>query len=775
MAQTYIGQPLTRKEDFRFLTGRGTYTDDVKQQHLLHASILRSPHAHARITSIDTSRALQIPGVVAVFTAQDIADAVEPRPIPIRLVPMEGLERFLQYPLAIDHKVRHVGEPVAVIVAGSRYLAEDGADAVDVRYEPLPVVVEMEDSMKDEVLLHEQHGTNTAADYMMELGDADAAFVEAEYTRKETFVSHRHTGNPMETRGLVASYDVGRDEMTVWGETKVPHFNRGVLADLLQMAEHRIHFIEGDVGGGFGITGEFYPEDFLIPFASKQLRRPIKWIEDRREHLVSANQSREHTCELEIAAKRDGTITAFRATISGNIGAYVRTHGALVTSGVASIMMGPYNVPNFKWRTLCLLTNKTGMGTYRAPGRYESCFYRERMVDIMCQDLGLDPVEVRYKNLIQPEQMPYTMGITRPDHDPIVYDSGNYPAGLDTVLESINYDGIKHLQGQFIDGKWHGIGIGCFVKNTGTGPMFEGARVVVTGPNQIAVYLGLTVLGQGHETAMAQICAQGMGVPLEWVTVYHGDTDMMTYGGGTFASRGTFMGGNALYKAAQEMNEKVVRLAAGYLDVDPTELEFSNGQVLRKGSTTEGPLLDLGQVLELAGPASRYNQGEMGLDHTAYFHASKLPYAYGSHATHITVDPETGMIDILDYVVVEDVGHVINPLMVKGQVWGAAAQGIGATLLEHLAYDENGQPLATTFLDYPVTSSMDMPNVQAVDIDLAPSPTNPLGVKGAGEGGIVATAAVLGNALSHALHTYGVQVRDLPLSPSRVREMMQGK
>jgi len=504
MVQTYIGASITRKEDVRFLTGRGTYTDDVKQQHLLHAAILRSPHAHARILSIDTSKALAIPGVVAVFTAQDIADSMEPLPIPIRLVPLAGLERFLQYPLAIDGKVRHVGEAMAVVVAESRYLAEDAMDAIEVRYEPLPAVVEMEDSMKDEILLHEQHGTNTAADYTMELGDADAAFREADYTRKEVFKSHRHTGNPLETRGLVASYDPGREEMTVWGETKVPHFNRGVLSSLLHMPEHRIHFIEGDVGGGFGITGEFYPEDFLIPFASFKLGRPIKWIEDRREHLVSANQSREHTCELEIAAKRDGTITALRATITGNIGAYVRTHGALVTSGVASILPGPYNIPNFKWRTLCLLSNKMGMGTYRAPGRYESCFYRERMMDMVAQDLGIDPVEIRRKNLIQPSQMPYTMGVTRPDHEPIIYDSGNYPAGLDKVLETINYDGIKHLQSQFIDGKYHGIGIGCFVKNTGTGPMFEGARVVVTGPNQVAVYLGLTVLGQGHETAMAQ-------------------------------------------------------------------------------------------------------------------------------------------------------------------------------------------------------------------------------------------------------------------------------
>ena len=773
MVQTYIGAPITRKEDVRFLTGRATFTDDVKAQHLLHAAILRSPHAHARVLSIDSTKALELPGVVAVFTAQDIADAIEPRPIPIRLVPLAGLEKFLQYPLSIDGKVRYVGEAVAVVVAESRYLAEDALDAMQVDYEPLPAVTGIEQSLRGDVLLHEQNGTNAAADYTMSLGDADEAFRQADYTRKEVFKSHRHTGNPLETRGLVASYDPGRNELTVWGETKVPHFNRGVLSSLLQMPEHRIHFVEPDVGGGFGIRGEFYPEDFLIPFASIQLEQPVKWIEDRREHLISANHSREHVCELEIAAKRDGTLLGMRATIYGDIGGYVRTHGALVTSGTAAILTGPYRIPNFQWRVACLVTNKTGMGTYRAPGRYESCFFRERMLDMVAQDLDIDPTELRFKNLVQPEEMPYHVGITRPDTEPIVFDSGDYPAGLQTAMDSINYDGIKHLQGQLHEGKYHGIGLGCFVKNTGTGPPFEGARVVVSAANQVAVYLGLATMGQGHETSMAQICGEALGVPMEYVSVYHGSTDMMPYGGGTFASRGTIMGGNALYLASQQLKAKVLKIAAGYLDVDPEELEFSNGNVYRKGSSLEGSLMDLGRVLELASPNSQYNQGEMGLEATGWFHATGLPFAYGTHACHITVDPETGRIDILQYVVVEDVGHVINPMLVKGQVLGAAAQGIGATILEELVYDENGQPLATTFMDYLLTTSTDMPNVEAVDIDMAPSPLNPLGVKGAGEGGIVATGAALANAVSHALSSMGIQVRELPLSPSRLRDLMR--
>ena len=771
MAQTYIGAPITRKEDVRFLTGKATFTDDVKAQHLLHAAVLRSPHAHARILSIDASKALEIAGVVAVFTFRSIEESQEPRPIPIRLVPLPGLERFLQYPLARD-KVRYVGEPVAVAVAESRYLAEDALDAIEVKYDPLLAVVDMQHSLQGDVLLHEQNGTNVAVDYTMSVGDPDEAFRHADYTRKEKFRIHRHTGNPLETRGVVAAYDSGRQEITVWGETKVPHFNRGVLASLLQWPEHRIHFIEPDVGGGFGIRGEFYPEDFLIPFISMRLERPVKWIEDRREHLISANHSREHECELEIAAKRDGTLLGMRAKVYGDIGGYVRTHGALVTSGIPALLTGPYHIPNFWWQVVCLVTNKVGMGTYRAPGRYESCFFRERMLDMVASDLGIDPVELRLKNLIQLSEMPYHMGITRPGFPPTVYDSGDYPLALKKALETINYDDIKHLQGQLHQGKYHGIGIGCFVKNTGLGP-YEGARVVVDGPNQVAVYLGLSTLGQGHETSMSQICAQGLGVPMEYITVYHGSIDLIPFGGGTYASRGTVMGGNAVYMAAQELAQKILRIAAGYLDVDPSELEFTDGHVYRKDSRVEGPLLDLGQVLELAGPTSQYNQGEMGLDVTSYFKSTGLPFAYGTHATHLAVDHETGKIEILKYVVVEDVGHIINPLLVKGQVQGAAAQGIGGTILEDLVYDENGQPLATTFMDYLLPTSTDVPNIESVDLDVAPSPLNPLGVKGAGEGGIVATGAALANAVSHALSSFGVEVRDLPLSPNRLRELIR--
>ena len=754
MAQTYIGSSVLRKEDLRFMMGKARYVDDVKLPHMVHSAILRSPHAHARVLSIDASAALEMEGVAAVYTYQDVVQAVAPRPIPMRRGAYSGLERFLQYPLA-GEKVRYVGEPVAVVVAESRYLAEDALDAIEVEYEPLPAIVDVWGSMKGDVLLFEEHGTNLALEYEGSLGDADSVFAEADYTRKEEFRCHRHTGNPLETRGLVASYDPGTGDLTVWGETKVPHFNRGVLASLLEIPEHRIHFVEPDVGGGFGIRGEFYPENFIVPFCSMKLGRPVKWIEDRMEHLIAANHSREHVCQLEIAATNDGVILGMRAEIYGALGGYVRTHGASVPISVGAMLMGPYQIPNYRWRVQSLLTNKVGMGTFSAPGRYESCFFRERILDMVAADLGIDPTELRSKNLIPSSAMPYEVGVTRPDSSPMVYDSGDYQAVLDKALELIDYAEIISLGGQLKDGKYHGVGVACFVKSTGGGQPYEGARIVVSGEDQVAVYLGIATMGQGHETSMAQICAEGLGVPIEYVAVYHGSTDLMPYGGGTHASRGTIMAGNAVFKAALELREKILGISAAYLDVATDELEFSAGKVKGKSDSGGEPRLDLGQ------------------DVTSYFRSDEECFPCGAHAVHLTVDPETGKIEIERYVVAEDVGHVINPMILTGQLVGATAQGIGATILEELVYDEGGQPLAGSLMDYLLPTSRDIPSIESEVVDLAPSPLNPLGVKGAGEIGIVATGAALSNAVSQALSSLGGQVRELPLSPDRLVELIR--
>jgi aerobic carbon-monoxide dehydrogenase large subunit len=764
MDHTYIGAPVRRREDRRLLTGRATFTDDFKLPHMVHAAILRSPHAHARISAIDVTQAQAIPGVVAVLTFQDIAPYA--KPIPIRLYPLPGLEQFLQYPLAQD-KVRYVGDPVAVVVAESRYLAEDGLEAVDVTYEPLPAVTDIRQALRDDPVIHEQSGTNLAAHYTIAIGDIEGAFRGAAYTRKETFKVHRHTGNPLETRGLVASYDAGRGEYTVWGPTKVPHFNRTILASFLDIPESRIHFIELDVGGGFGIRGEFYPEDFLIPFAAMKLGRPVKWIEDRLEHLKAANHSREVLCEVEIAAQRDGTLLGLRAHVSGDMGAYIRTHGGLVPSSTAALLTGPYRIPAYQCTVRCVLTNKMGLGTFRAPGRYESCFIRERLLDMAAADLQIDPVALRLKNFIQPAEMPYTVGRTRPDGPPTVFDSGNYPRALQQALDHIDYEALLPLQGRYQNGKYHGIGLGCFVKNTGQGP-YEGARVMVSGAEAIAVYLGITSLGQGHETTMAQICADSLGLPFESITVFHGSTDLMPYGVGTFGSRGTVMAGNAVHLACQKLREKMLVIAGRRLALDPSELSYQHGQIYRKGAEDQ-PLLGLEDLVRLAGPASPYNAEEPGLEATAYFKSDQLTYSYGVHVAHVAVDPETGKLEIRRYVVVEDIGRCINPLIVHGQTVGAAVQGIGATILEELVYGENGQLPSGTFMDYLLPTSTDAPPIDSIILEEAPSPLNPLGVKGAGEGGIVATGAALANAVSHALASLGIQVTELPLSPDRVR------
>ena len=769
MTETYIGAPIRRREDVRFLTGRAKFVDDVKVPQMLHAAILRSSHAHARIKSIKITNALGIPGVVDVITFEDIAPLA--KPIPIRTYALPGLERYLQYPLARE-KVRYVGEPLAVAVAETRYVAEDALDAIDVTYEVLPAVVNVHEALRNDVLVHEENGTNLAARYSISIGDVETAFRQAEYTRREEFKVHRHTGNPLETRGLVASYDSGRGELTVWGPTKVPHLNRAILSSFLNLPEQKIHFIEPDVGGGFGIRGEFYPEDFLIPFAAIKLGRPVKWIEDRREHLMAANHSRDVWCEAEIAARRDGTLLGLRAKLYGDMGGYIRTHGGIVPASTAALLPGPYRIPAFECAVHCIMTNKTGLGTLRAPGRYESCFIRERLLDMVAADLNIDPAELRLKNLIQPTEMPYVLGVTRRGESPTVFDSGDYPMALKRALEEIGYGELRQRQGRYEQGKYHGIGIACYVKNTGRGP-FECARVEVRSGNSIAVYIGLASLGQGHETTMAQICADTLGVPIEQITVFHGNTDFLPFGGGTNASRGTVMGGNAVYLAAQEVKRKVLTIAGSYLGVAPSDLELRDGQVHGKGAETEKPLLSLEDVVPLAAPTSRFNPLEPGLDATAYFKSDQMTYTYGAHVAHVAVDPETGNVEVLRYVAVQDVGRCVNPLLLHGQMVGGVAQGIGATLLEDLVYSENGQLLTTTFMDYLLPTSTVVPPIEAIILEEAPSPLNPLGVKGGGEETSLATGATLANAVANALASFGVKVTELPLSHNRVREWIR--
>ena len=765
MSQKYIGAPITRAEDFRFLTGQGKYLDDIKLPGMLHAAILRSSHGHARIKSIDTAGAISLEGVAAVFTYDDIASIA--KAIPVRVFELPGLDRYLQVPLA-EGKVRYVGEPVAIVVATDRYVAEDALEIIDVDYEPLPAVTDLKEALKDQVVLHEENGTNLAGSHELNTGDVDEAFRIAEYTRKEEFRTHRHTGNPLETRGLLANFDEETGELSVWGPTKVPHFNRAILADHLEIPEEKIHFIEPDVGGGFGIRGEFYPEDFLIPFVSMRLGLPVKWTEDRMEHLISANHSREVVCEVEIAANKDGTILGMRADIYGDMGAYVRTHGCVVPALTAGMLTGPYRIPSYHANFNCVMTNKTGTGTYRAPGFYEACFIRERLLDMAAGDLGFDPAEFRKINLIQASEMPYTVGVTRIDGRMTVYDSGDYHSAFNRALEEIGYESIKGLGGPDDQGRYHGVGVASYVEPTGFGP-YEGARIVATKEGLIEVYLGITTMGQGHETVMAQICADSLGVPMDQVSVFHGNTDYLPASIGTFGSRATVMAGSAIHLACQSLREKMLEIAAGYMDTETTSLDFSNGRVTRKAAPESADGLDVAQIVALAESGAKVEGDETAVEATEYFRVEEWTYAYGSHVAHVAVDPETGRLDILRYVVVEDVGRCINPLTMHGQSVGGAVQGIGGTILEELVYDDSGQLVSGSFMDYLLPTSQDVPNIDSIILEEAPSTLNPLGVKGAGEGAILATGAALSNAVADALSGFGVHITHLPLSPNNIR------
>ena len=769
MTQTYIGAPIKRKEDVRFLTGQANYLDDITRPGMLHAAVLRGPHGHARVLSIDTSAAVAMPGVAAVFTYDDIASLA--KTIPVRVFELPGLDQYLQEPLASD-KVRYVGEAVAVAVADSRYLAEDALDAIVVEYEPLPAVTSVEAALKDEVLLHEATGTNLAGRTEIAVGDAEEAFRNAQYTRREEFHTNRHTGNPMETRGLVAEYDVDSGELSVWGPTKVPHFNRAILARHLEMPEEKIHFIEPDVGGGFGIRGEFYPEDFLIPFASLELGRPVKWVEDRLEHLTSANHSREVVCDVELAAQNDGTLLAMRATIYGDMGGYIRTHGSVVPTLTASLLTGPYRVPAFHASINCVMTNKTGAGTYRAPGYFEGTFIRERMLDLAANDLGLDPAELRRKNLIEASEMPYTVGPTRIDGRLTVFDSGDYPSAFDRALNEIGYESLKQETGPDAQGRYHGVGIASYVEPTGFGP-FEGARVLVNDEGITEVYLGTTTMGQGHETVMAQICADSLGVPIDDIRVFHGNTDYLPASIGTFGSRALVMAGSAIHLGCQTLKARILTVAASYLDTQADALDLQSGLVVRHDGSANTETLTLKQVYELAETGRQFDSPETALEATEYFRSDQWTYAYGTHVAQVRVDPATGKMEVLRYLVVEDVGRCVNPLTMHGQSVGGAAQGIGGAILEELAYDETGQLLSGSFMDYLLPTSQDLPTIECIILEEAPSPLNPLGIKGAGEGAIVATGAALANAVADALSPFGVEINRLPLSPDNIRSWLR--
>jgi aerobic carbon-monoxide dehydrogenase large subunit len=744
---SFVGRPIERVEDLRLLRGRGQFVDDIERDGQLHAVMLRSSVAHGRIRSIDVSAARALPGVAAVITAADLGDRVPT--IPLRLAPHASLTPFEQPVIAWD-KVRYVGEPIAVVLAETPDIAEDALDLILVDIEALPAVVDTARAASGDSLLFEASGSNLAVTYTAELGDARAAF-EGAYVRRERFDTQRHTAATMETRGLLAEWDAENSRLIVFGAAKVPFATRRILAGQMQLSEDAIDMIEVDVGGGFGMRGEFYPEDFLVPFAARHINRPVKWIEDRREHLQASNHAREFDGEIELVCDRNGRILALRGHVNANIGAYMRANATIAPRNIGQFMSGPYRIPNIHLEVAALLTNKTPTGTYRGPGRFEADFFRERLFDIVAQDLGIDPIEFRRRNLLTQDELPSKLPTVSPVVKEEELDSGDYHHTLDLCLREIGWDAKAHLQGRLIDGRYHGLSVACFIEGGAAGPR-ENARMVLDDDGGVSVYVGSAIVGQGLETVCSQIAADALEIGMDRIRIYHGSTIYLKEGFGSFHSRSTVMGGAAIMVAAENFKLALKGSAGRRLNCAPGDIVLEDGLARAPNGNTVTWAAVAPEKISAEGTFSNH----------------KHTYSYGAQAVHLAVDAKTGHVEILDLVTVEDVGRVVNPLTLRGQVIGAVVQGLGGVFLEHLVYDDDGQLLTGSFADYLLPTATDYPNIRAVVLGLHPSPITPLGAKGAGEGGVIPVGGVVANAIAAALRDFGVQPCSLPLSPSRL-------
>ena len=750
----FVGQPIERLEDVRLLRGSGQYVDDLVREDMLHAAVLRSAVGHGIVRSIDVSRARKLPGVQSVITAIDLGNPT-PR-VPMRLQPMSEFEAFAQPVMASD-KVRYVGEALAMVLADSAAIAEDALGEIAVNIEPLPAVPNHMIAAGNQTLLFEEQGTNIAMKFRAVLGDAEAAFKGAPYVRRESFSTQRNTALTMEPRGLLCEWDAASGKLTVFGAAKVLFFNRRIIARQLGLTEDAIDMVECDVGGSFGARGEFYPEDFLIPFAARYVGRPVKWTEDRREHLMTINHAREAACDVEIACKRNGTILGLRGHAFVDMGAYMRTNGAVGARNIAQFMSGAYRVPNIDIDVELLLTNKTPVGTYRGPGRFETDFFRERLFDMVARDLGIDQVEFRRLNLIKEAEIPYTVATIAPFESKDELDSGDYQVTLDRCIAEFGWAEKIELKGKCIEGRYHGTAVSCFIEGGAAGPK-ESARLVLEKDGTLTVYIGSSGVGQGLETAFSQIAADAMEMPIDRINnVFHGSTSYVSDGYGSYHSRSIVMGGSAVLDAAKKLRTAMCAEAARRLNCGATEVLL----VDERAVAPDGKSLAWSELA----PEPVSVEG--------FFLNKKHTWAYGAAAAHVSVDVKTGHVQLLDYIAVENCGRIINPLTLKGQLIGAIVQGLGGAVMEHLIYDEHGQLLTGSLADFLLPTASDFPKIRGIVMESHPSPINPLGAKGAGEGGIISVGGVIANAVADALASFGVEPRHLPLSPPHLWQLVQ--
>jgi carbon-monoxide dehydrogenase large subunit len=763
--EPFVGRSVLRLEDRPLVMGQGCFAADVSFAHQLHMRIVRSIHAHGRIVAIDIAKARAAPGVVALWTAADVADIP---PIDFRLTRIEGLEPYRQPILAKDH-VRYVGEPLAVVFAADSYSAEDAADLITAEIEELPEVLSAEAPPAE----FSAGNSTEAAIVHKGYGDVVAAFAAAHASVTLELKIGRHSGVPLETRGAIASYDPARDVLDLYGAAKVPHWNRDALARMLGRPASSVHLHEGHTGGGFGVRGELYPEDVLACLGALRLRRPVKWIEDRREHLIATNHSREQQYRVRAAVDQTGRLLAVDGEFFHDQGAYVRTHAATVPDLAATMLLGPYRVGAYNMIGRIRLTNKTPCGTYRAPGRFESTFVRERLMDAIAAQLGLDRVEVRRRNLIAATEMPYARHLDTLGTD-MTYDSGDYAGLLDKALAAAEWRALRDdLKRRRAGGEAVGAGFAMFVEKSGLGP-FDCVHAAIDSAGTVEIVTGATSVGQGMETAIAQICADELGIDYRQVRVIHGQTDRIAYGMGTFASRVTVMTGEAARRAAAKLRAKALAAAANLLQTPPEALDLVAGKVIRKAARS-GPSITLGEVARALNPGSKLLGDPLpGLAAEGWFESTHMNYPYGIHFAVVRNDRDTGAVAVERYFVAYDVGKAVNPMLVEGQIAGGVAQGVGGALFEEFRYDAHGEPICVNFADYTMPTARETPPIEVLISEDAPSPLNSLGVKGAGEGGANAVGAAIAAAIDDALSRPGA-VTQLPVTPQRLREMLRAK
>jgi len=775
MATRYFGKPIRRNEDPRLLTGQALFTDDVHLPGMLHVAFVRSSYAHAWLRGVDVAAAQAMPGVVGVYTAADLGAYWKPGPLLLPPPPIANrvFNQRTQVPLAKD-KVRHVGEPIAVVVAESRYLAEDAAERVVVEYDPLPAVVRVEDALRpDAPLIHEGLAQNLNAHIVQQRGDYAAARAAADVVIKRRFRYDRGTAAAMENRGIVADWDAKTEQLTVWDTTQAPIAIRNGLAGMLGLSEKQVRVIAPFIGGGFGPKiMMFYPEEVLLPWLAMRLGRPIKWIEDRQENFFATTQEREQVHEAEIALTREGKVLGVKDVFLHDAGAYA-PYGLTLPINSQCTLLGQYDVSAYYSEFTAVFTNKPIVTPYRGAGRQHGVFVMERLLDLAARELGMDRVEIRRRNLIPPEKFPYDHQIIYQDFAPLVYDSGNYAPALEKAVDLIGYEQfVREEQPRLrAEGRRVGLGLVTYVEGTGIGP-YEGAKVTVETSGRVSVATGIGTQGQGHYTSFAQIVAEQLGVAVENVRLVTGDTSEFYWGAGTFASRGAVVAGNAIHAAAVAVRNKTLNKASDELEVAPEDLELVDGTVRVKGSPETA--IPLGELAARANPLrGAVRPGtEPGLEATDYFGPERGATASGVHAMIVEVDPDTLMVEIKRYVVVHDCGTVINPMILEGQIHGGVAQGIGNAFYEELVWDEQGQLLNASLMDYLLPTSDTVPRIETDHVE-TPSPLNPLGIKGAGEAGAIPVGALFAQALEDALAEEGIEILEIPLSPNRLFALVE--